>query len=257
MILVTGGCSFSETISPWITTWPKHLENYINPKSAHHTGLGSGGNGLISRSIIYRVSQLLKQNNSEDLLVGIMWSGPDRHEIFVDKNDVTETITHGMTIPGENGKSLGVYNPYNFIDKDDDHSWLLLHPHNSGDTRSKVWYKHLHNNIGAYINTLEHILRTQWFLKSHNIKYFMTTYTREVLPKTLSNSIPELLSENKHTKHLYDLVDFDRFLPVEGEYEWCRDKSGLQFPNKNDPHPSSDQHQLFTKEVIVPFLSNL
>ena len=257
MILVTGGCSFSETISPWITTWPKHLENYINPKSAHHTGLGSGGNGLISRSIIYRVSQLLKQNNSEDLLVGIMWSGPDRHEIFVDKNDVTETITHGMTIPGENGKSLGVYNPYNFIDKDDDHSWLLLHPHNSGDTRSKVWYKHLHNEIGAYINTLEHILRTQWFLKSHNIKYFMTTYTREVLPKTLSNSIPELLSENKHTKHLYDLVDFDRFLPVEGEYEWCRDKSGLQFPNKNDPHPSSDQHQLFTKEVIVPFLSNL
>ena len=165
MILVTGGCSFSETISPWITTWPKHLENYINPKSAHHTGLGSGGNGLISRSIIYRVSQLLKQNNSEDLLVGIMWSGPDRHEIFVDKNDVTETITHGMTIPGENGKSLGVYNPYNFIDKDDDHSWLLLHPHNSGDTRSKVWYKHLHNEIGAYINTLEHILRTQWFLK--------------------------------------------------------------------------------------------
>ena len=257
MILVTGGCSFSETISPWITTWPKHLENYINPKSAHHTGLGSGGNGLISRSIIYRVSQLLKQNNSEDLLVGIMWSGPDRHEIFVDKNDVTETITHGMTIPGENGKSLGVYNPYNFIDKDDDHSWLLLHPHNSGDTRSKVWYKHLHNNIGAYINTLEHILRTQWFLKSQGIKYFMTTYTREVLPKTLSNSIPELLSENKHTKHLYDLVDFDRFLPVEGEYEWCRDKSGLQFPNKNDPHPSSDQHQLFTKEVIVPFLSNL
>jgi len=257
MILVTGGCSFSETISPWITTWPKHLENYINPKSAHHTGLGSGGNGLISRSIIHRVSQLLEQNNSEDLLVGIMWSGPDRHEIFVDKNDVTETITHGMTIPSENGKSLGVYNPYNFIDKDDDHSWLLLHPHNSGDTRSKVWYKHLHNNIGAYINTLEHILRTQWFLKSHNIKYFMTTYTREVLPKTLSNSIPELLSENKHTKHLYDLVDFDRFLPVEGEYEWCRDKSGLQFPNKNDPHPSSDQHQLFTKEVIVPFLSNL
>ena len=257
MILVTGGCSFSETISPWITTWPKHLENYINPKSAHHTGLGSGGNGLISRSIIYRVSQLLKQNNSEDLLVGIMWSGPDRHEIFVDKNDVTETITHGMTIPGENGKSLGVYNPYNFIDKDDDHSWLLLHPHNSGDTRSKVWYKHLHNNIGAYINTLEHILRTQWFLKSQGIKYFMTTYTGEVLPKTLSNSIPELLSENKHTKHLYDLVDFDRFLPVEGEYEWCRDKSGLQFPNKNDPHPSSDQHQLFTKEVIVPFLSNL
>tara|TARA_R110001592_G_scaffold141305_1_gene362718 strand:+ start:213 stop:1031 length:819 start_codon:yes stop_codon:yes gene_type:complete len=262
MILVTGGCSFSEPISPWITTWPKHLENHINPTSSHHTGMGSAGNGMISRSVIHKVSQLLKENNAKDLLVGIMWSGPDRHEVFVDKKDITESITHGMLIPGENGKSLGVYNPYNFINEDNEQAWLLLHPHNSGDTRSEAWYKHLHNKVGAYINTIEHILRTQWFLKSHSIKYFMTTYTGEVLPKTLpiknffktqSNLLPELLSENKHTKHLYEQIDFAQFLPVEGEYEWCRDKSGLEFPIKNDNHPSSDQHLLFTKEVIVPF----
>lgn len=243
MILVTGGCSFSEPISPWITTWPKHLENNLTVTSAHHTGLGCAGNGLISRSVIYKVTQLLKENNGKDILVGIMWSGPNRHEVFIDKEDITEPIIHGMTVPDGNG---AVFNPYNFMDTQDNNVWLLLHPHNNDDSISRAYYKHLHNSEGSYINTLEHILRTQWFLQCNGIKYFMTTYTGEVLP--------EKLSTLDSTKHLYNQLDFQKFLPVQGEYEWCRDQSGLEFPIKNDQHPSTDQHLLFVEKVILPFL---
>jgi hypothetical protein len=36
MILVTGGCSFSECISPWIDTWPKQLEKILKPEISFH-----------------------------------------------------------------------------------------------------------------------------------------------------------------------------------------------------------------------------
>jgi len=100
--------------------------------------------------------------------------------------------------------------------------------------------------VGQYIYTLEHILRTQWFLQSKGIKYFMSTYTSSVLP--------EITKTHNDTRHLYELVDVDAFLPVLGEYEWCRDQSGLPFPMPTDPHPGAEQHQAFVNQIILPYL---
>lgn len=251
MILVTGGCSFSECSSfSAKKTWPKHLENSIHPTESYHTGIGSIGNGLISRSIIYRVSELIKKNTVENLLVGIMWSGPNRYDFFK-SNIVFEKNIDGC-----------MSNPTGFIDKKND--WIVCNPWWNHEY-SVEYYKKFFDEVGAYVYTLEHILRTQWFLKYNNIKYFMTTYTGEVLPKTqtiksffktLSDIEPTTLKENKHTAHLYEQIDFEHFLPVEGEYEWCRDYSGLNFPIPGDNHPSSDQHRLFTEQVIMPFLES-
>jgi hypothetical protein len=74
----------------------------------------------------------------------------------------------------------------------------------------------------------------------------MTTYTGEVLP--------EIVKTHNDTKHLYELVDTSVFLPVLGEYEWCRDYSDLEFPNPEDNHPSREQHRAFADQVILPFL---
>ena len=56
------------------------------------------------------------------------------------------------------------------------------------------------------------------------------------------------------TEHLYNEIDFDNFLPIVGEYEWCRDFSGIEFPAPNDYHPSPAQHRLFVEQVVVPYL---
>ena len=133
-------------------------------------------------------------------------------------------------------------NPTKFI-PDSASRWTIL---NQGWTipLAKNYYRHFHDMIGQYIYSYEHILRTQWFLKLHNIKYFMSTYTNEVLQETTHPDV----------KHLHDQIDFKQFLPVTGEYEWCRDYSGLDFTVKGDNHPSSEQHQLFTEQIILPFL---
>ena len=241
-IVITGGCSFSECISPWIETWPRHLERQINSDVAFHEGLGCQGNDNISRQIIHRVSETLKNYSNEDILVGIMWSGFDRKSLFVNYQNL-EKINHGMTIPGQFGESLGVYNPYNWIEESSSQGWLIL---GGDDRRSKAWFTELHHAVEAQLTTIEHILRVQWFLKLNNIKYFMTTYMSEVLDEFLTN--------NYNVKHLYNQIDFNNFLPVVGEYEWCRDFSGLDFPIPGDKHPSTEQHKLFSEQIIIPFL---
>ena len=234
MILVTGGCSFSECNSGFKETWPTQLEKQINPIQSYHDGLHCQGNGLISRKVIYRLSELLKTNKKEDLLVGIMWSSHLRHDFF------------HSDIKFESNMDNWLHNPTGFVDETN-RNWVIIQPWWKNDY-AVTYYKEFFDDVGSYIYSLEHILRTQWFLKLHGIKYFMATYMDWVLPPVLANNI--------HTKHLYEQIDFEQFLPVGGEYEWCRDHSGLDFPENDDSHPSAEQHRLFTEKFIIPFCTN-
>ena len=74
----------------------------------------------------------------------------------------------------------------------------------------------------------------------------MSTYTGEVFP--------DYGHDNSDVKHLVDQIDRSKFLPVVGEYEWCRDYSNLPFPVEGDNHPSQAQHKLFVEQVVWPFL---
>ena len=118
MILLTSGCSFAECISDHIDTWPRHLQRYINIPMISK-GLGSQGNGLISRSIIYEVDRLLKQGHSaEDMLVGIMWSGYNRWDYYWHKDD------RGLDWKPENTE-VCMSNPTNFINDDHEGDWII------------------------------------------------------------------------------------------------------------------------------------
>ena len=229
--LITGGCSFSECIGH-PGTWPRHLADALPGYQHTSTAIGSQGNGLISRRVIYQVTETLKHTAAQDILVGIMWSGPDRHDFYI--NSVPEMF-----------ESDGwMENPTKFI-KDSPGAWAIM---NNGWKmhHAKIYFTEFHTQVGSLIYTFEHILRTQWFLKQHGIKYFMTTYTREV--------IPDYVKTWADIKHLCNEVNFSNFLPVIGEYEWCRDYSGLEFPMPNDKHPSVEQHREFTQQIILPFL---
>lgn len=232
--LVTGGCSFSECISPWIRTWPAHLANFLPEYKHISKAMGSQGNGLISRSIVYQVAELLKTMSCEDILVGIMWSGPDRHDFYL-TDPVVSDVNNGW-----------MENPTKFI-PNSNKNWVII---NCGWNLEyeKYYYSKFHDIIGSYIYTLENVLRVQWFLKLHNIKYFMSTYTGEVLPN--------IIKTHKDTAHLNSLIDYNYFLPIIGEYEWCRDFSAIPFPVEGDNHPSTEQHKKFTDEIIIPFLKD-
>ena len=67
--LIISGCSFSETHSQH-TSWSEHLVKMLPHHALTSKALGSQGNGLISRSIIYEVSKKLK-NQISDFAMGI------------------------------------------------------------------------------------------------------------------------------------------------------------------------------------------
>ena len=230
--LITGGCSFSECLEH-PGTWPKHLSDVLPDCQHTSTAMGSQGNGLISRRIIYQVTESLKQTSADNILVGIMWSGPDRHDFYVQR------------IPKMLESDGWMENPTKFV-KGGIGAWAIM---NNGwkMNHAKLYYTEFHNQEGSIIYTLEHILRTQWFLKQHGIRYFMTTYTGDVIPDYAKTRFPD-------ADHLINEINFANFLPVTGEYEWCRDHSGIEFPVPGDNHPSSAQHRLFVEQVIVPFL---
>jgi hypothetical protein len=199
---------------------------------AKHTGMGSQGNGLISRKVIYEVIEELKTTRPEDMLVGVMWSGPSRHDFYH-----SDSVYFSINEPW-------MENPTKFA-KDTPGNWAILN-HHWRNNYSRNYYTTFYDHEGSIIYSLEHILRVQWFLKQYNIKYFMSTYTSEVLPEH-AKSHPEL-------SYLYNQIDMDNFLPVIGEYEWCKENMPNDFPIPGDPHPGIKQHTAFTEQIILPFL---
>lgn len=229
--LITSGCSFTETQIE--TTWPIHLSNILKYKQNIHLGEGCQGNGMISRKLIHAVHTALKTNKADNLLVGVMWSGPSRHEQYMSK-----PVKFSKNADGWNR------NPINIVDNDKG-GWVIYNAHWT-ILQATNYYRNMYDPIFSQIQTLEHVIRVQNYLKLHNIKYFMSTYTNEVFA----------LKDNPNLDHLYEQIDFDHFLPVEGCYEWARDVSNLPFYRPIDRHPTKKQHLMFTKEVILPFLKD-
>jgi hypothetical protein len=174
------------------------------------------------------------------MLVGIMWSGPDRHDFYLhnhDKNIKNQSdYAHTSLSPATSKK------------------WIILNSHWE-NFYAKHYYSTFHDEIGSLIYTYEHILRVQWFLKLHKIRYFMTTYMNTVFynpNKFFQNKI----SKHADTAHLYNQIDHDQFLPINGQYEWAVDTGLPFFPCEwgIDYHPTTEHNEKFVNEIIIPFL---
>jgi hypothetical protein len=232
MILITSGCSFSECISDYINTWPRHLTKALN--AVHIScGLGSQGNGLISRKLLYQVHTALKSHNAEDIIVGVMWSGTSRWECYQEPRPVFDKNTDGWQ-----------RNPTDVVDNS--HGGWIIANHWWKHPVSDTYYENYYDPVYSQIQTLEHVLRVQLYLKQHNIKYFMSSMNAEVFPDDLL--------QNPECRHLTEMIDWTSFLPCKGEHEWCRDNSAYSF-KPNDDHPTSEMHSEFVDRVIMPWLA--
>ena len=241
-ILITSGCSFSECHSPRkaIATWPRHLEDSLKQhdfKEFMHGGLGSQGNGLISRKVIYYVTEALKNYKPNEILVGVMWSGPDRADYRCFSPDLLQfkkqNIYNGWH---ENPTGFVKGAPQNWVIMN--HHWGFLEPRNP---ECIAYYENFYDKVGSIIYSIEHMLRVQWFLKQHGIKYFFTIFHDFVLNEKI---------DNIEIKYLYDLLNKANFLPVSSQAEWLHKRCNMHL----GAHPTTEEHKIFTDEIILPFL---
>jgi hypothetical protein len=234
---LSSGCSFSMVPATLkginIENWPLHVENYLQVPSIH-TGLASAGNSFISKSILYQLSQI---ENKNDLLVGVMWSGADRHMFY----------NRGRVFLPSESKTTIKYHKHMPVKISGEEAFYFLNPHTE-HIYNKIYYSNFYDEIGSFIESMQHVLSLQWYLKYHKIKYFMTKFSDYAIPNSTIAQHPDL-------KYLYDMIDFSEWLPGLDMLNFCKD-SGLPPVLPNDQHPSTEQSKLYTEQVIIPHLKN-
>ena len=239
--LIASGCSF--TFEPW--NWPTFVSDAFNLK-LNNVGMASQGNGLIARKLMYTLEKSLQEYKPEEILVGVMWSGTDRHEFY------GEEYKNSKYWGGYPEDYNDVKNPTEVVEGKP--SWYILNPHWK-NKESLLYYNNLHTVIQGMVLSLEHILRVQLYLDKLGIKYFMSTYIDIFKDKELMN--------NDEISYLYKQINFDRFLPISGCHEWVKENyadGGFSSPDQNGYigiHPTKFGHKKFTEDVVIPFLSRM
>ena len=231
-LLITSGCSFTNGEF----NWPNHLKKLLNSKLIN-VGESSQGNALISRKLIYQIESALKIYKPEEVIVGIVWSSVERNERYIEETD--EFC----------GPPYLDFNPTSVIDGYK--NWRILRHEWINSPDSKLYYEIYSNLISSMVYTIEHILRVQWYLEKKGIAYFMSSITDILHPYLLEH--PEI-------SYLYKQIDFSKFLPIRGEYEWVKGnypENGFNPPLPDgypDWHPNELGSIKFAEEVIFPFL---
>lgn len=275
MNIVTGGCSFSDTVDCVDYTrfemehdlyqldnyksWALHLEDIIPECKVYNTAKPAAGNGYISRAVIYKVNEMLEQYKKPDY-VFIQLSSCDRKELLVDIKDATSQTDKNIVthfIPEFDIKDVR----HNKDIKLKNNNLLWLKHSYEEDSLMKYWYKYYYSVEVGYLRTLEHILRLQWFFNVNDISYkFFSGWT--IFGELKVPRYPLEL------RHLWKMINWDNFWfhrKFGGIKEWGEDN--LPFEDRYvtgerrnedgyalDEHPSNKAHREFAKQVVSKWI---
>lgn len=254
--LVTSGCSFSD-VDNSEKPWPLHLQDLTQDRfdNFYHLGACSQGQDYISRTVIYKVNELLKNNNSDDIFVIVAWSGLQRRAILVNEESKKMHYQLKDRIVGE---------------------WELMRECAIGSwTDFNEEYLKIHSVEQNIIQSLEHIIRTQDFLKLNNVDYkffgfgnlFANPYNHpgearfgfltEVPGGT--ELVPTIKEQFPHTSYLFDMMDWNKWWFYNqwgGLGEWVNSniENGFDGADGISGHPRSESHKTFTKEVVLKWI---
>jgi len=239
--LVTSGCSFSKPgdytrgTSTQPDTWPEWVEYFLQPETAIHLGVSSNGQELISRKLVHTIQKLINQGiDTQDILVGVMWSTEDRKQFYIPNG--SDQLHKLKPNPSPD-------NPHQWPEDDNYGTW---HLQNAGfmNKFADNYYRTVYDTTQSIVNSYEHVLRTQWYLKLNNIKYFMSTINDYSFERDWENK--------QQIDYLRDMVDWHKFLPA--ELPWVK-KNTKQWTKDPNYHPQFWQHREYVERVVLPYLS--
>ena len=282
--LVTSGCSFTHANAKQHKgnkSWAYHLKDVIDEKNIgdfklSNLGLSGVGNFTISLNCINKVETLLNDGvNPKDIVVFLQWTGLFRPTIYSESNK-ERIVPFGDSLTDYELKEIFKKHPYGFTDtaaRTEDWFWMN-------------YYENYYTTPAAFIDNLNNILKTQWYLKSKGIKYKMfnawdifTTADgsngRFVSDKMLrpnqfsngeySNIDNVLLSDMYPISNVFwKMLDFDNYwffnndiVGYGGMIQWIQNNVEFDdwyrgFPT--DVHPSNVSGRKFSEHVVVPLL---
>ena len=244
--LVTSGCSFSDYENPE-RTWPLHLQDLTQDKydKFHHLGACGQGEDYISRSVICKVNQLLKDNNSGDIFVIVGWSGLQRRAILVNNETTKMHYRFKDWYPMGESETMKGVSIGSWQDFDEEYLKFLTEEQN-------------------IIISLEHMIRTQDFLRVNNVDYKFFGFTNLFANLDEENFLTKgrgtrIDKKYPNTSYLFDIMDWNKWWfhnEFGGLADWVNENitDGFDGKGKNTGHPLANSQRLFTKEVVLKWI---
>jgi len=246
--LITSGCSFTAHLVEPNVAWPNHIKDWQVINCAEM----SSGNGLISRNLIATMPHYIDKNPT----VAVMWSNPNRFELFYNtESNNYDKIYNTM-------KDVGGFLNQPYTGKWEAHktsNWAKSGGGFGGwkfdsedlNNDMKMYIKNFHNEELQFIQTLEHILRIQWYCKVHNLKLINMCW------QDIFTGQGELIvNKYENAVHLWEQVDWSAWWfhdKYGGLQEWCIDNGYEHFPGS---HPTTEAQQHFAKEIVEGLLND-
>ena len=249
--LVTSGCSFSDNSE---LHWPHYLSNNLNLKLYNH-GMAGAGNCWITKSVIFQIQKLLDLGSkASEILVAVMWTGLERHDVFIDpeyNHNYRELLNYEGYEP----------NPTNFLDNIPNTVGKQNTVDEDGYLLGSAWSPYANKNILKFkqnllkfigpqalaIQSFENFLRLQWYCKSEGItlinqSYMDIMHIEKILIKDLSRNISPL----------YNMINFDQWYfwkETNGLYEYTKENN-LDF-HKDNEHPLPISHKHYVDNFLT------
>jgi hypothetical protein len=281
--LVTGGCSFTQTLNcvdhlkefiPFdansydnYKSWAYHLTDLDSDIKLYNQAAHGVGNSYISRSVIYKVQELLDDNIRPQVIIQV--SNPNRDELLLNYNDLNE-----------NDKLSSLH----YLDrlKNDNKVWVKYSWHD--DSIQKYFLTNYLNEIYGLVNTFEQVLKLQWYLELNKLDYTFffgwdlpninLKHTKPVGQFNFGDFLKEYIVE---VYHLWEMIDWSKWWLYSydnekgksnygGLTEWSWDNmvfedrfitGDLRNRVNNlplDQHPSDKAHKMFAKKVVSKWI---
>lgn len=215
--LLVSGCSFTFNNSEVnICTWPYYLADLAQFETVYDLSQIAAGNNHIFNSVIYEI----EANNNitpENTLIIVMWSGLTRTDVIVEQGQRNEMHYRF----DKRFSTLNIYNDPKNTNPVDELSFL---------------YKKIVSPDSQILESLIKIKALQGYLEFRNFRYVFLSWM---------DPAPEL---SRIQTPLTMIIDNIPYL-----YEFVQQRNML-IPN--DGHPSPDGHLLWTRNCLIPGLSD-
>jgi hypothetical protein len=276
--VVAAGCSFTQCKESWAHRASEHFSK--SGVSVYNNAIGGTGNYIISTLCISQIKDLLDRGAApEEIFVVVQWSGIFRNSFLTDASHPCDSLEWFQCYAD------------NSLKRTDNKKTKLTF--DAGRRKYTPYWANFYQNYWsdecAFVQTLENVLRTQWFLKSQGIAYRMicgwdiftdenrgqdTNYIKGANKDThnnphqwddgtrYSNSSNSLLKDTyAWSQYLWDLIDFNAFeffendaIKLGGILQWVQHNLEPEewYVSKVDHHPSWKGQERYFNEFLLP-----
>ena len=240
--IIAGGCSFTyNNEMTWAGEVAKHY-HLIN------VGSCASGNDYIARSVIHEMDQ-----HNDQILLVCQWSGIHRKSYYIDSQHVLYKELTQSDWPDWAGD-------YTQLDKDavkQQEFWVKTGGNNIDKPGSsnlihekfvKPYAKYFYSEEQSLVESLENILRVQYYCNSKKIKNIMFWWKTEL----------ENYKMSTYSKELYNKVLKQDTVWLEPLGDWCVKHTDLtQHDLDQGEHPTVTQHKNYAEQVVLPALKTI